>query len=119
MNLRLGSRRLPADRVAKYNSEFAGRNWNGGEVVEIVLRSPSGVFYPHKMLCSVMAHELAHNREMNHGKNFRKIDKMYRQLVFSLIGRGFFGTGLWGEGRTLEGPEVQRIDDLVMPAFVW
>lgn len=42
------------------NKEFAGRNWNAGETIELVLRTASGGWVPAFAVTHVMAHELAH-----------------------------------------------------------
>lgn len=41
-----------------YNGEFAGRNFNNGEIIELVLFRPDGSFYPYQWLLAVMAHEV-------------------------------------------------------------
>lgn len=38
----------------EWNSVFAGRNWNAGEVIEIVLRRPNGSFCPTGWLVHVV-----------------------------------------------------------------
>lgn len=38
--------------------QFAGRNWNHGQTVELVLRRPDGRFYPLPYIMSVMCHEV-------------------------------------------------------------
>ncbi|CAK9787245.1 unnamed protein product [Cutaneotrichosporon oleaginosum] len=55
---------------AAYNGVFAGRNWNHGQTVELVLRRPNGQFYPLSYMLSVMAHE-----HMNHGPEFQKVGR--------------------------------------------
>lgn len=43
-----------------YNTEFAGRNWNAGEVVELVLRKKDGItFFPFEWVLGVMCHEVS------------------------------------------------------------
>ena len=44
----------------QFNRVFAGRNWNSGETVEIVLRRPNGTFYKVEDLIDTLCHELAH-----------------------------------------------------------
>lgn len=43
----------------EYNGEFAGRNFNAGELIEIVLVRKDGYFYPYSWLLAVMAHEVS------------------------------------------------------------
>ncbi|GAA5978727.1 hypothetical protein JCM5350_002496 [Sporobolomyces pararoseus] len=74
------------------NPTFSGRNWNGGEVVEIVLRRKTGGFLPWNFLLYVMCHELAHIRNVN---------KQIRQALSSLRQKGYTGDGFYGLGRTL------------------
>lgn len=42
----------------EHNRVFAGRNWNNGEVVELVLRGLSGAFMPLSWLMSTFCHEV-------------------------------------------------------------
>jgi len=44
----------------EYNRVFAGRNWNHGETIELVLRSSTGSLLPTHWLMSTLCHELAH-----------------------------------------------------------
>ncbi|KAF8638289.1 hypothetical protein AX17_002309 [Amanita inopinata Kibby_2008] len=44
----------------EHNKVFAGRNWNNGETVELVLRKQDGSFLPTFWLMSTLCHELAH-----------------------------------------------------------
>jgi predicted metal-dependent hydrolase len=61
----------------EYNRVFAGRNWNNGETIELVLKSASGSFVPIHWLMSTLCHELAHIKHMNHGPAFQTL---WRQL---------------------------------------
>jgi hypothetical protein len=72
---------------------FAGRNWCAGEVVELVLRRPNGSFFPTSWLLSVLCHELAHIKHMNHGPGFHKYNGELRQQVAQLRGQGYYGEG--------------------------
>ena len=81
----------------EHNREFAGRNWNAGEIIELVLRRPDHSLYvppscdvrtpvvrltprlhsprsaPYLFVLSVMCHELAHIEQMNHSPEFRRV----------------------------------------------
>lgn len=46
------------------NQEFIGRNFNNGEIIELVLRTRSGGWVSFQMVQMVMMHELAHNVHM-------------------------------------------------------
>ncbi|RXW21045.1 hypothetical protein EST38_g4815 [Candolleomyces aberdarensis] len=86
----------------EYNQVFAGRNWNHGETVELVLRRPGGEFYPTSWLMSTLCHELAHIKHMNHGPGFQALWKLLRLEVRQLQERGYYGDG---EGNSLGGAE--------------
>ncbi|KAJ3530423.1 hypothetical protein NMY22_g8574 [Coprinellus aureogranulatus] len=85
----------------EYNSVFAGRNWNNGETVELVLRRPGGEFYPTSWLMSTLCHELAHIKHMNHGPTFQALWKQLRLEVRQLQQRGYYGDGYWSSGQRL------------------
>ena len=132
---------------AKWNGVFAGRNWNAGEVIEIVLRRPNGSFAPLRWLvrqiqalsfvdyapsfrfdqnfdnrCSqiyVMAHELAHCKHMNHGPSFQKTDVAFLKAVLASIAAGFTGVGYWGKGNTIAGDVYEPLIDGDLPEFTW
>lgn len=86
------------------NNEFAGRNWNAGENIEMVLRrrdDPSK-FLPFGLICAVFAHELAHNVHMNHvprlhGALTRQLTKEWKELQR----KGYRGDGFWSGGKRL------------------
>ncbi|KAH9814063.1 WLM domain-containing protein [Melampsora americana] len=86
----------------KWNSEFAGRNWNGGETIELVLRKKNGQFLPMGYLLSVMAHELAHIHHMNHGPQFQKLNTKLRSEIRQLQAKGYYGPGFWSSGQRLK-----------------
>ncbi|MBW0468724.1 hypothetical protein O181_008439 [Austropuccinia psidii MF-1] len=86
----------------RWNSEFAGRNWNGGEIIELVLRRRDGRFLPMGYLLSVMAHELAHIHHMNHGPQFQKLNRQIRQEIEDLQRKGYYGPGFWSSGQRLK-----------------
>jgi hypothetical protein len=84
------------------NPEFIGRNFNNGEVIQLVLRSKSGGWVPFNFVQMVMMHELAHNVHMNHGKGFWAERNKFSNDLRELWGKGYTGEGFWGNGRTLE-----------------
>ncbi|KAI9732795.1 MAG: hypothetical protein M1834_003733 [Cirrosporium novae-zelandiae] len=83
------------------NPEFIGRNFNAGEVIQLVLRSRGGKWLPFRTVQMVMMHELAHCIQMNHSKEFWKVKNLYAGQLKELWGRGYTGDGLWGRGQTL------------------
>ncbi|KAI8447878.1 WLM domain-containing protein [Phakopsora pachyrhizi] len=85
----------------QWNPVFAGRNWNGGETIELVLRRKDGRFLPMGYLISVMAHELAHIHHMNHGTQFQRLNRQIRHEINLLQQRGYFGPGFWSSGKRL------------------
>lgn len=90
-----------------YNTEFVGRNFNAGEVIQLVLRDRNGRWLPQRMVEMVMVHELAHCKQMNHSKAFWKVRDEYAIDLRALWGRGYTGEGLWGRGRDLDTGVVQ------------
>ncbi|BGO98013.1 hypothetical protein JCM10021v2_001671 [Rhodotorula toruloides] len=90
----------------EWNPTFAGRNWNAGEVIEIVLRRRDGSFAPYQFLLYVMCHELAHIREMNHSWSFQKVNKQIRAAVSQLRAQKYYGDGFWSSGRSLVYPDA-------------
>jgi hypothetical protein len=79
------------------------RNFNGGEVIQLVLRSPStGHWLRFKFVQMVMMHELAHNKQMNHSKAFWAVRNEFSSEMKALWDRGYTGDGLWGRGVLLE-----------------
>lgn len=85
----------------KHNQEFAGRNFNAGENVEMVLRGPSGGFLPFEIVCSVFAHELAHNFHMNHSTRHTNLTKEINAARRQLQAQGYYGDGFWSRGQRL------------------
>ncbi|KAF7312302.1 hypothetical protein MIND_00243200 [Mycena indigotica] len=83
----------------EFNKVFAGRNWNHGETVELVLRGPSGHFLPPSLLMGVLCHELAHIKHMNHGRDFQALWKKLRSEVRGLQDKGYYG--FWSSGSRL------------------
>ncbi|KAH9838256.1 WLM domain-containing protein [Rhodofomes roseus] len=80
----------------EYNKVFAGRNWNSGEVVELVLRGPSGSFQSLSWLMSTLCHE-----HMNHGPAFQALWAKLRAEVRALQSKGYYGDGYWSSGTRL------------------
>ena len=87
------------------NKEFIGRNFNNGEIIQLVLRGHSGGWLPFRAVQMVMMHELAHNTHMNHGKGFWKVRNEYAGMMQGLFARGYTGEGLWGRGQTVRSLE--------------
>ncbi|EMD34058.1 hypothetical protein CERSUDRAFT_97984 [Gelatoporia subvermispora B] len=83
------------------NKVFAGRNWNNGEVIELVLRNANGQYLPVSWLLSTLCHELAHIEHMNHGPAFQALWTKLRQEVRELQNEGYFGDGYWSSGTRL------------------
>lgn len=84
------------------NPEFIGRNFNNGEVIQLVLRSKNGGWVPFHFVQMVMMHELAHNMHMNHGRGFWAERNKFSHELRELWAKGYTGEGFWGSGRTLE-----------------
>ncbi|WAR53045.1 hypothetical protein PtB15_2B474 [Puccinia triticina] len=87
----------------EWNSEFAGRNWNGGEIIELVLRRKDGSFLPMGYLLTVMAHELAH---IHHSAQFQKLNLQLRKEIQQLQQKGYYGPGFWSSGQQLRDSAV-------------
>ena len=100
------------------NPEFIGRNFNNGEIIQLVIKSKSGAWLPLNMIQMVMMHELAHNTHMNHGKGFWQTRNLYAGEMHGLWSKGYTGEGLWGQGRSLRsmdeefGGRVLRSEEL-------
>ncbi|KAI8939306.1 hypothetical protein NX059_003096 [Plenodomus lindquistii] len=97
-----------------HNREFVGRNFNAGEVIQLVLRDARGRWLPQRMVEMVMVHELAHCKQMNHSKAFWAVRDAYARELRGLWGKGYTGEGLWGKGRELESGGVQMVEGDVM-----
>jgi hypothetical protein len=101
------------------NLEFWGRNFNNGEVIQLVLRSPStGAYLPFRFVQMVMMHELAHCKEMNHSKAFWKVRNGYAEEMKQLWEKGYTGDGLWGKGQLLDNgafAEAELAEGEVLP----
>ncbi|KAF1920444.1 WLM domain-containing protein [Ampelomyces quisqualis] len=90
-----------------YNTEFVGRNFNAGEVIQLVLRDRNGRWLPQRMVEMVMVHELAHCKQMNHSKAFWKVRNEYAVDLRALWAKGYTGEGMWGVGRGLATGNLQ------------
>ncbi|KAF2011622.1 WLM-domain-containing protein [Aaosphaeria arxii CBS 175.79] len=90
-----------------YNNEFVGRNFNAGEVIQLVLRNRQGQWLPERWVMMVMVHELAHCKQMNHSKAFWKVRNEYAEDLKDLWQKGYTGEGLWGRGRNLDSGRMQ------------
>lgn len=87
----------------EWNREFAGRNWNNGETVELILRRRDGSFAPLQWVLMVFCHELAHIKYMNHiPSQHGKLDGELRAECRQLQSRGYYGDGFWSAGQRLE-----------------
>ncbi|OCL01223.1 WLM-domain-containing protein [Glonium stellatum] len=99
------------------NNEFVGRNFNAGEVIQLVLKTRSGNWLPMRHVQMVMVHELAHCKEMNHSKAFWKVRDAYAENLRELWQKGYTGEGVWGRGRNLLGEEIEHgtVNDESLP----
>ncbi|KAL9049322.1 MAG: hypothetical protein Q9162_007272 [Coniocarpon cinnabarinum] len=90
------------------NREFVGRNFNGGEIIQLVLHpllktgGAGDRWLPFGYVQMVMMHELAHCVQMNHSRAFWAVRNGYAEEMRGLWGRGYTGEGMWGRGRALE-----------------
>ncbi|KAK7741478.1 hypothetical protein SLS63_001033 [Diaporthe eres] len=83
------------------NPEFVGRNFNAGEIIQLVLKARSGHWLPFNYVQMVMMHELAHCRQMNHSRAFWKVRNEYAEQMRVLWSKGYTGEGMWGRGALL------------------
>ncbi|KAH6650161.1 WLM domain-containing protein [Chaetomium tenue] len=90
------------------NPEFVGRNFNAGEVIQLVLKARSGHWLPFNYVQMVMMHELAHCKQMNHSRAFWAVRNQYAEQMRGLWSRGFTGEGLWGRGAVLATGEFEK-----------
>ncbi|KAG8532719.1 uncharacterized protein KY384_002596 [Bacidia gigantensis] len=84
------------------NTEFIGRNFNAGEIIQLVLKSyRTGQWLSFKTVQMIMMHELAHCAQMNHSRAFWKVRNDYAAELRGLWQKNYTGDGLWGRGQTL------------------
>ncbi|KAI4110913.1 MAG: hypothetical protein LQ339_000915 [Xanthoria mediterranea] len=84
------------------NPEFVGRNFNAGEIIQLVLKAPrTGHWLSFRSVQMVMMHELAHCLQMNHGREFWKVRNQYAGELRELWAKGYTGDGFWGRGKTV------------------
>ncbi|KAE9407704.1 WLM-domain-containing protein [Gymnopus androsaceus JB14] len=105
----------------EYNTVFAGRNWEAGETIELVLRRPDGSFLPSSWLMSTFCHELAHIKHMNHGPGFQALWQKLREEVRELQNKGYYGDGYWSAGTRLADSAVvsgQGLDTGDLPEYI-
>nr|POE48673.1 dna-dependent metalloprotease wss1 like [Quercus suber] len=91
-----------------YNREFLGRNFNAGEVIQLVLKDRNGNWLSFKFVQMVMMHELAHCKQMNHSRFFWKERNLYADQMRDLWKDGYTGEGLWGKGKALASGQTVR-----------
>ncbi|GAB1730592.1 hypothetical protein NU195Hw_g9415t1 [Hortaea werneckii] len=83
------------------NPEFLGRNFNAGEVIQLVLKDRSGRWLSFKFVQMVMMHELAHCKQMNHSRFFWDVRNGYAKQMEELWAKRYTGEGMWGRGKNL------------------
>jgi len=102
------------------NSEFIGRNFNAGEIIQLVLKAPySGHWLSFRSVQMVMIHELAHCVQMNHSGAFWRVNNQFKGVLRELWGSKYTGDGLWGRGQTLLSGEYHtgtNMENEVLPA---
>ncbi|GKT83141.1 LOW QUALITY PROTEIN: WLM domain-containing protein [Colletotrichum tofieldiae] len=79
------------------NREFVGRNFNAGEIVQLVLKSRSGRWLPFEYVQMVMMHEA-----------FWAVRNHYADQMRGLWQRGYSGDGIWGRGAQLGTGQFQN-----------
>ncbi|KAI4203401.1 MAG: hypothetical protein LQ350_001922 [Teloschistes chrysophthalmus] len=101
------------------NPEFVGRNFNAGEIIQLVLKAPrTGHWLSFRSVQMVMMHELAHCLQMNHGREFWKVRSQFAGELKELWGKGYTGDGFWGRGKTLLSDQYDNQgswEDEIMP----
>ena len=101
------------------NPEFIGRNFNAGEIIQLVLKAPySGHWLSFRSVQMVMMHELAHCKQMNHSGAFWKVNNRFKGELRELWAKGYTGDGLWGRGQTLLSGQYdtgRSMEDEILP----
>lgn len=101
------------------NLEFIGRNFNAGEIIQLVLKAPySGHWLSFRSVQMVMMHELAHCVQMNHSGAFWKVNNQFKGELRELWAKGYTGEGLWGRGQTLLSGEYdtgRNLENEILP----
>lgn len=88
------------------NPEFLGRNFNGGEVIQLVLKDKQGRWLSLNFVQMVMMHELAHCKQMNHSRAFWAVRNDYAKQMEEIWKSGYVGEGIFGRGRDLENGSI-------------
>ena len=83
------------------NPDFLGRNFNAGEIIQLVLKDKRGRWLSFKFVQMVMMHELAHCKQMNHSRFFWQVRNQYADQMKELWGKKYEGEGMWGRGKSL------------------
>jgi len=83
------------------NNEFLGRNFNAGEIIQLVLKDKQGRWLGFKFVQMVMMHELAHCKQMNHSKFFWQVRNGFASEMEGLWAKKYVGEGMWGRGKDL------------------
>lgn len=95
------------------NNEFLGRNFNAGEVIQLVLKNKFGGWLPFKFVERVLMHELAHCKQMNHSKAFWQVNNQYCADLKILWDKGYTGEGMWSRGMLLANGDLVENRPLV------
>ncbi|KAL8771851.1 MAG: hypothetical protein Q9209_002789 [Squamulea sp. 1 TL-2023] len=91
------------------NPEFVGRNFNAGEIIQLVLKAPyTGHWLSFRSVQMVMMHELAHCVQMNHAREFWKVRNQFAGDLRELWRKGYTGDGFWGRGKTLLSEQYEQ-----------
>lgn len=95
------------------NPEFVGRNFNAGEVIQLVLRAPrTGHWLGFRSVQMVMMHELAHCKQMNHSGAFWAVRNQFADELRKLWEQNYTGDGFWGRGKTLLSGQYEPVSGL-------